>query len=406
MCDPFAKLPEGWKETCLKKSHHVAHDNSCPVVYCAPDGRIFRNLDVVFSYIDNNTQTVAKQEYVEQNDGSNDGESNDEDGIDGIFDFFNDSAKKKLMKEFKKKKALVEENSRKELDEMIVIHKRIASDLDQKHNQEILELSKKHAEANVKMTDKHEREREELAEKKRVKLESLTKQEEEAIKRFIKVLKGAKRKYDDEDDEEKVEDSIFECPICYEMMTPPKKIYQCAEGHLVCSECKPKIPNNNCATCQSGQGYISRCRWIEERIANNTRTKRVKRGISNVVEDHEEDEFRSMYYKVIQQSNFLKENPGIFTISPAESMATFKELKTLMGWKVKVTRIPKADGTNYSITHFLSPEGILVKSGVAVLEYLRLGGWGKQELTAQAKKLKVRESHWVSYWSKYLKTEQ
>ena len=102
----------------------------------------------------------VKQEYVEHNDGSNDGESDDEDGIDGIFDFVNSSVKNKIMKKFKKKMALVEENSRKELDEMIVIHKRLASDLDQKHNQEILELSKKHAEANVKMTDKHERERE------------------------------------------------------------------------------------------------------------------------------------------------------------------------------------------------------------------------------------------------------
>ena len=85
------------------------------------------------------------------------------------------------------------------------------------------------------------------------------------------------RKYEDDEEKEKEkeEDSSFECPICYEMMTPPKKIYQCAEGHLVCSECKPKIPNNNCATCQSGQGYISRCRWIEERIARKS-TKRVK----------------------------------------------------------------------------------------------------------------------------------
>ena len=266
----------------------------------------------------------------------------------------------------------------------------------------------KQTEENWKMRNKHKKESEDLAEKKRVKLESITKQEKEAIKNFCTVLTTAKRKYEDDEEKEKEkeEDSSFECPICYEMMAPPKKIYQCLEGHLVCSECKPKIPNNNCATCQSGQGYISRCRWIEDRIANNTRAKRVKRDISNVEEDHEEDDFGSTYYKVIQQSNFFKENPGIFTICPAENMATFKELKNLMGWKAKVTSIPKADGTNYSVTHFLSPEGILTKSSVAVLEYLRLGGWGEQELTAQAKKLKVKESHWVSYWSKYLKTEQ
>ena len=96
-----------------------------------------------------------------------------EDQLD-IFDFVNESVMKgkEHMKKFKKKKALVEENSRKELDELNVIHKRHASDLDLKHNQEILELRNKHAEANMKMRNKHDREREELAEKKRVKLES------------------------------------------------------------------------------------------------------------------------------------------------------------------------------------------------------------------------------------------
>ena len=68
----------------------------------------------------------VKQEYVEHNDSSNDGESDDEDGIDGIFDFVNDSVRNKIMKKFKKKMALVEENSRKELDEMICIHKNLS----------------------------------------------------------------------------------------------------------------------------------------------------------------------------------------------------------------------------------------------------------------------------------------
>ena len=43
------------------------------------------------------------EEYIEHHDRSNDGESHDEDGIDSIFDFFNDSAKKKMMEKLKKK---------------------------------------------------------------------------------------------------------------------------------------------------------------------------------------------------------------------------------------------------------------------------------------------------------------
>jgi len=215
----------------------------------------------------------VKQDYVEHYDSSNDDESNEEDGIDSIFDFVNDSVNKKIINKFKKKKALIEENYRKELDEMIGIHKNLTSDLDQKHNQEILELKNKHKEANMKMRKKHEREMDKLVEKKWVKLESITKQEKEVIMKFCTVLKGAKRKFEEEDEEEEEKDE--DCPICFDMMTPPKKIYQCAEGHLVCSECKPRILSNNCATCKSGQGYISRCRWIEERIARKS-TKRVK----------------------------------------------------------------------------------------------------------------------------------
>ena len=32
-----------------------------------------------------------------------------------------------------------------------------------------------------------------------------------------------------------------ECPLCMVLMTPPKQIYQCPEGHLVCSDCRPQV---------------------------------------------------------------------------------------------------------------------------------------------------------------------
>ena len=30
----------------------------------------------------------------------------------------------------------------------------------------------------------------------------------------------------------------FECPVCYEVMSPPSRIFQCNNGHLICEECK------------------------------------------------------------------------------------------------------------------------------------------------------------------------
>ena len=32
-----------------------------------------------------------------------------------------------------------------------------------------------------------------------------------------------------------------DCPICYELMSPPTRIFQCGAGHLVCGTCRPRL---------------------------------------------------------------------------------------------------------------------------------------------------------------------
>ena len=32
-----------------------------------------------------------------------------------------------------------------------------------------------------------------------------------------------------------------DCPICYELMSPPTRIFHCGAGHLVCGTCRPRI---------------------------------------------------------------------------------------------------------------------------------------------------------------------
>ena len=106
--------------------------------------------------------------------------------------------------------------------------------------------------------------------------------------------------------------------------------------------------------------------------------------------------------KMILQSKYYQENSRMVEICTADNLATYeKEFKGLKGWKVKVNQIKKANGTVVPATHFLSPEGITVRSGVAVLEYLRLGGWGEAEITAQARRMKVKESNLKVYQEKY-----
>jgi hypothetical protein len=38
-------------------------------------------------------------------------------------------------------------------------------------------------------------------------------------------------------------DTSLECPICTEEMKPPRKIFQCSNGHVICELCKinPKV---------------------------------------------------------------------------------------------------------------------------------------------------------------------
>lgn len=40
--------------------------------------------------------------------------------------------------------------------------------------------------------------------------------------------------------------ALFECPVCFDYVLPP--IMQCSSGHLVCSQCRPKL--QVCPTCR------------------------------------------------------------------------------------------------------------------------------------------------------------
>lgn len=44
--------------------------------------------------------------------------------------------------------------------------------------------------------------------------------------------------------------SLFECPVCFDYVLPP--ILQCQSGHLVCSNCRPKL--TGCPTCRGPLG--------------------------------------------------------------------------------------------------------------------------------------------------------
>ena len=45
--------------------------------------------------------------------------------------------------------------------------------------------------------------------------------------------------------------NLLECPVCLEIAWPPKKIFQCREGHIVCDSCKANPQLKNCPMCRT-----------------------------------------------------------------------------------------------------------------------------------------------------------
>lgn len=76
-------------------------------------------------------------------------------------------------------------------------------------------------------------------------------------------------------------DSIkdYECPICFEIPLPPRKVYQCTNGHVYCGECKEKPGMSVCPQCRVPLNQKSAIRNIvyEEMLA-----KRVQIGGSSL----------------------------------------------------------------------------------------------------------------------------
>ena len=58
------------------------------------------------------------------------------------------------------------------------------------------------------------------------------------------------------------EEKVPECPACMEKMKPPLQIFNCPNGHLICSDCKPNVPGNRCTDCKTP--YAGRANGTEK----------------------------------------------------------------------------------------------------------------------------------------------
>ena len=63
----------------------------------------------------------------------------------------------------------------------------------------------------------------------------------------------------------------MECPVCLEEMKPPKKIFQCSNGHVICELCKNNPEVRSCPTCRvKFRGHNVVRNIVAEKLARST----------------------------------------------------------------------------------------------------------------------------------------
>ena len=56
--------------------------------------------------------------------------------------------------------------------------------------------------------------------------------------------------------------AMVECAVCCEEMAPPRTIFQCSQGHPVCSSCRPRL--RSCPTCRAS--FMGRAIGMEQLV--------------------------------------------------------------------------------------------------------------------------------------------
>ena len=144
---------------------------------------------------------------------------------------------------------LIRRNKKSE-EEVVRKARQTTEQIEKKYDEKIATLLSAKKEELAMMADEVSLEQKRLAEKNQEKLDSLrSKHKTEEIKMVTQLLS----KFDDEEAgvEGDLDGEVREpphllpaapdCPICFEPMTPPTRIYQCGAGHLLCGTCRPRL---------------------------------------------------------------------------------------------------------------------------------------------------------------------
>ena len=107
-------------------------------------------------------------------------------------------------------------------------------------------------------------------------------------------------------------------------------------------------------------------------------------------------------FKECLKSKYFIDHPSLFSKCSEGNLSTFQKMKSLPGWKLKKNEVKKKNGEIIPANHFLSPENIVIRSGLGVIEYLRIVGAKADYLNSLSLKLKVKPKNFENYIGKYM----
>ena len=152
-------------------------------------------------------------------------------------------------------------------------------EIEMRQEREMREMKERQERETREMREKQEREMREkreahIGEKARVDKRLKTREEthKKSLLKLTKIVENLTKKIENHDvgpeagsvSGKGVEEvrRHLECPVCFEMMNPPTRIWQCPQSHLVCETCRDQLQDQRCPSCRT-ETVSQRARIVE-----------------------------------------------------------------------------------------------------------------------------------------------
>jgi len=202
----------------------------------------------------------------DKDDAENDNDETDEEGsnvrdvLEKLSDFLTKNNLEKQITDERKKILRKIEVKNEEISQKNETHRHKLCEIHEAYKLEIQKENERHVE-DLKVTETSIRHL-------KTKLEDLQ-QLNYSISRKIPTTEVAGSS-SGRSDQTRVRD-LLECPVCLEEMKPPKKIFQCSNGHVICELCKNNPEVRSCPTCRvKFRGHNVVRNIVAEKLARST----------------------------------------------------------------------------------------------------------------------------------------